>query len=476
MRLILVFLCFLAGTALSVGSVTFASCMFLWNNIFQPLTFAKSFGMYPTAIYVFGILVLSYAVNLFRRRFKPNFGPFAVAMGIMVFWILLCTIMSPYQATAWTEFIRYMKYLGPLFLIYSAVQDRKDLKMLVGILCASVGIWAAQAGIYCAVKGAAIDLGIEGSQMSERNDFTAALVGTLPILVYWGFSYRGRFPKSGRLLSWTVFGLSLVAIIFSMSRGASVGMAMTAMLYVMLVSGKKFRDLFVITAVIGIALSLMPDVWWERMNTIEISADQKEGSAKERMSLMLGAVRATMDRPIFGWGPDGWLQVVSVYGNGIHNPHSIYLKLSSETGLVGLLIYLGVIAFTYFRVMKVIKMAKKKGDRDFARLGMALIMSTLGLLSAMFFLNAPFNEYLWAWICLANAYPNVHGYEIAQREKSIKTKERKAAKALIRERRRAEAQAPLVKPVREGNAGSGKAGAAEGPAGSAPAEGGPAIA
>jgi hypothetical protein len=143
------------------------------------------------------------------------------------------------------------------------------------------------------------------------------------------------------------------------------------------------------------------------MNTINVGAEQTEGSAKQRMTLLIGAYHASLDHPLFGLGPGGWLEVAEAYTGDSHNPHNIYLVLSSETGIPGLCIYLFVVIFTYVRVSRMTAAALKRGDREWARLGSALITCIFGLLSAMTFLNRPFNEYLWAWLAIANAMPAI---------------------------------------------------------------------
>lgn len=416
LRLLLVGFCYAFGTYRAMFSTAFAACLFLWNDIFQPMSFARSHGLYPVAWYVLVVLVLSFAVNFLQGRIVPRFGVYFFAVGVMILWLLVSTVASPFPAAAWPEFIKYMKYLLPLLLIYCALQNPKEVELVAGALTASVGVWAAQAGAHCLVSGPNIDLAIPGGQMTERNDFTAAIVGTLPMLVYFAVEYRWRFKKAARIGIWLAAALSLAAIFFSLSRGASVGLAAMVMAYVLLVSRRKLRDLGIMAALAAVVLVSLPREWYERMGTIELGAEQKEGSAAERMMLMMGALRATTDNPVFGLGPDGWLQVVHIYGDGEHNPHSIYLKLSSETGFTGLFIYLAVLFMTYWRCMAARKLAARRKDKRAERMATALITAIIGLLAAMTFLNYPFSEYLWAWICLANAFASLYPEEVERLE------------------------------------------------------------
>jgi probable O-glycosylation ligase (exosortase A-associated) len=404
LRLALVGLCYLLGTVLSWRSAAYAAALFLWNDIFQPLGFAKHQGEYPVAWYVLAVLVAAYLVNLARGTFRPKLGLFFAVFMVLVAWIVISAAHSAFPEAAWLETLRLSKFVLPLILIYTSCNRMSDIRLIAAVMAGSVGVWAAQAGVHCLVSGVSIDLGIPDGEMSDRNDFTAAIVGTLPVLAYFLWEYRLRYPRIVKGIIALDIALALIAIAYSNSRGASVGLAITGLAFILFVSKHKFRDFALGAAFVGVAALLLPQSWYDRMHTIELGAEQKESSAQERWMLIQGAIRATTDNPVFGLGPDGWLQMVKVYGDGIHNPHSIYLKVSSELGLPGLALYLGLMAITFFRVRSRIAKARRAKDAPGMRLGMALIMSVIGLLASMTFLNAPFNEYLWGWVCLCNAY------------------------------------------------------------------------
>ena len=87
MRFLLVILCYGAGTALAFREVIFASCLFLWNDIFQPLHFSRNPGRFPAAYYVTGVLVLSYAWSWARGRLKPRFGAYFYLLWGLMAWV-----------------------------------------------------------------------------------------------------------------------------------------------------------------------------------------------------------------------------------------------------------------------------------------------------------------------------------------------------------------------------------------------------
>lgn len=430
-----------------------ASCLFLWNDVFQPLEFAKAPGILPVAYYVFAVLVAAFLWHWARGKFRPMLGKFFWALCILIGWILVCASVAPFQTEAWAEVVRYSKYFLPLLLIYTSLKTRRDVLVLCAVLAASVAIWACQAGAYTLIRGPDVRIHIPGGQMDERNDYTAAIVGAIPMTLFFAFGWFGRYRKAVRFGALGAAFLMASAVVLSLSRGSSLALLAMAAFYVVLVSRKKIRDGFLGMVALALAATMVPESWYQRMQTIEVGGSQKEASALQRMESMTGALRATMDRPITGYGPDGWLMVANVYTSMTANPHSIWLKISSETGLVGLAIYVGMIAFTYFRMMLLFGLAKRMRDKQAMLLSSCLITGILGYYAALSFLNSPFNEYLWAWVCVAHAWA-----EIYRREVRVATRRARAARLRA------------AQPYEDGSAGAAQGGethGGEGPGGDA---------
>jgi probable O-glycosylation ligase (exosortase A-associated) len=421
MRILLVCILYVLGTGLALRATVYASCLFVWNDIFRPFAFARNEEAFPAAWYVFAVLTGSYFLRLFQGKLIPNFGGYFLHLSILILWVGITVIVSPFREDALIEYIRYLKYLLPLLLIYSSLQSTREVKMFAAILAASVGVWACQAGVICLIRGPTIDMGIPGGQMGERNDFTAAMVACIPVFVYFMFSYDWRFKLPVKLLAAVAIALSLVAIVLSLSRGSSLGLLASLLAYLAFVSKRKFRDGIIAAILLVIGFFLTPASWFDRMHTIKVGTEQSEASAMERMEAMTGAFHATLDRPIAGWGPDGWLHVVGQYTSMTANPHCIYLKLSSETGLVGLLLMLWIVFYTYRQLQKVVALASRYRDKDAGRLAMAMATGIFGYLAALTFLNAPFHEYLWSWISLANAYAVIYPRELNARLRRLKS-------------------------------------------------------
>ncbi|HLP39927.1 MAG TPA: O-antigen ligase family protein [Fibrobacteria bacterium] len=395
MRFLLVLLCTALFSAAALRAPVFGVCIFLWHDIFQPLTFAFRQGSIPLAAYCLAVMFGSFLHHLFNGKLKPAWTLFHLEVAIFLVWILICAIVSPYP-TAWEGMRKVAVYLIPMGIIAFMVQTVRDMEWVSATLMFSVGIWAAAAGILGPFHGSYPYLAIEGGQMSDNNEVAAATVGYLPFCIHFIFHYSGRFRLPVRLAILGLFLVSLSSIAFSQSRGAAVATGTLAVFFLTLISKHKIRDTLVLVLFSAGALYFAPDSFWERMGTINIGVEQTEASASNRMALMKAAWEGTLDNPIFGMGPYCWLDGYAQYIDDRHNPHDVWLKCSVEIGLVGLGLFLAIISTVLACMWRVRQLAMKADDARGASMAMAVMASIIGVSIALSFLSQPYWEYFWA--------------------------------------------------------------------------------
>ncbi len=403
MRFLLVLVSVAIGSAASFFNPVFCACLFLWHDIFQPLTFAYRMGQYPLAIYCEAVLVFGFAFHVFRGRIKPRNNRFIVLTSVFLCWILVSAIVSSYP-TAWTGLIAILKYLVPMMIVSQFVRTPFEAEMIMATLMFSVGIWSAAAGVLGPIHGAYPFLNIDGGQMSDNNEVAAATVGYVPFLVYFIFHYQGRFRLPVKAGLSVFLAITLSSIAFSQSRGAAVALAVLTVMYIVLLSRRKIRDFIVVALVAAVALHFAPDSFWKRIGTINIGTEQTEASASNRMALMHAAWLGTLDHPIFGMGPYCWLEGYAEYIADRHNPHNVWMKSSVETGFVGLGLFLAVIISVCWQMSRLRKKALALGDTRTASIALAILSSVVGICAALSFLSQPYWEYLWAILATGGGF------------------------------------------------------------------------
>jgi probable O-glycosylation ligase (exosortase A-associated) len=204
-----------------------------------------------------------------------------------------------------------------------------------------------------------------------------ALIMTIPLLYFLAthpgvardFYLLKRVPE--RLLRWG-FGIGALlcaaSAIGSQSRGALLAIvAMGTVLWWRSHSKLKI-GLLVLLAVL-VALPMLPDSWFERMDTIRTY--QEDDSALSRLNAwqtainiandrITGAGYATANKVVFGMysprGADQWIFVA----------HSIYFQVLGDHGYIGLAIYLSLWFATYFGAGRIARLVKPHPDLAWA--------------------------------------------------------------------------------------------------------------
>ena len=83
--------------------------------------------------------------------------------------------------------------------------------------------------------------------------------------------------------------------------------------------------------------------------------------------------------------------------------HNIYLHVLAEMGVVGLLLFLGVIGLAIASAVRAVRIAERRGDRELEALGRALVVALAGILAADFFVSEQYSKQLWLLLALGPA-------------------------------------------------------------------------
>lgn len=418
MRALLVQALILLGFGLALVHPIYGACLLVFNNIFRPFDWAMAGDPFRIGTTIIVVFALSYLVGLVRGAFRPQLTP--ASLFILAF-LLACAAsaaFAPDPYLARDGLVKVLKYLGPVFFISTLLRSERDIHYLLYTLALSVGIYAAQAGLHSLLVGRPVtDMAIPGAQMMDRNDFIVGVLAAYPLLGYMVRHYSGPFAESfGRFIRpglGILLLFSLVAIPMSLSRGGILGLA-ASLLLIAFLSRKRLRNFLLLLFLLPLAFALTPSSVLDRMGTIEISREQSEGSANERVGQMKGGLRLALDNPWTGVGPYAFLSYIPRYTGKALEPHSVWIKAAAEVGFVGLLVYvLGILVlvtwtFRYYRRFYGI-------DPRISTLAIALGMSHIGYNVGATFLSQLYSEYYWLLLALTGAFLRFAG----RREKEL---------------------------------------------------------
>ncbi|HQQ93359.1 MAG TPA: O-antigen ligase family protein [Bacteroidia bacterium] len=220
--------------------------------------------------------------------------------------------------------------------------------------------------------------------------------------------------RAGRLrvLYMALLGLLFVALLFSYSRAAWLGLLVALGAFTILRYKVKLRYLaaLAILALLGVwtywpelSAKLQGNKQQSHSNEIgthfkSISNINTDVSNRERINRWKCAIRMFRDKPVFGFGPGTYqfyygqyqqradLTRISTFTGNKGHAHSEYLNYLSETGLPGLLIFL---ALMIVALCKSIRLLRYSGNPEIRQIGAFLFM---GLVT--YCVHACFNGFL----------------------------------------------------------------------------------
>jgi putative inorganic carbon (HCO3(-)) transporter len=181
---------------------------------------------------------------------------------------------------------------------------------------------------------------------------------TLPVFFYLAKEESRRWL---RIALWTTFLCSILAVPFTYSRGAVLGLAFVLTLLT-IKTRKKFLLIPVIVVGIGVFIIFAPEKWASRMETIENY--KQDQSAMSRLVAWRVGYSIANDRPILGGGfwvfnhPETYAKYAPKFGS-FTDAHSIYFNLLGEHGYIGLVLFSLMILFLLNTLRRLEKLGKR---------------------------------------------------------------------------------------------------------------------
>jgi probable O-glycosylation ligase (exosortase A-associated) len=159
--------------------------------------------------------------------------------------------------------------------------------------------------------------------------------------------------------------LSGVAILGTQSRGALVGIV--AMVLFLLWKSKHRLGLAIFLLVFApIALSIMPQTWYDRMGTIRNY--EEDASAMGRVNSWYFAFNLARARPLVGGGFETFSPALfaryAPNPTDVHDAHSIYFEILGEHGFVGLGLFLTLGISLWRTCSRTIRFARDDPDME----------------------------------------------------------------------------------------------------------------
>ncbi len=393
----------------AMADLTAGICIFAVLTFLDTLLASEAQGSLSAPKLLGIILMLSWLALITagdqaqRQRIFSHQG-FLFVLILLVAWTGLSALWAESPAAALDAATRYLPNAFLFLIVFAGVRTREQLVWVLASFVLGALMSAAYGMVSPAPEG---DIGRLSGAGGDANETAAAFVAGGILAAALFAAMKGRpIMRVGAALAVPFCGL---AVFLTLSRGGLI--ALGASLIAAVFMGGKHRGAVLAAALTAAAITvayfafLAPAAAVERVTGL--------GGGTGRVDIWKVGWRMVEDEPIRGIGA-GNFPISSIHyllepGALVRDDfivdepkvaHNTYLGVLAELGIIGLLLFLGVVVFSLGCTVLAAKRAERSGDRQIEVLARALFVALVGLLAADFFVSREYSKQLWLLMAL----------------------------------------------------------------------------
>jgi O-antigen ligase len=343
-----------------------------------------------------------------REAFTQNRTIIACVLAFTI-WTILTLAWAPDPGAA-ERAVKELVYAGlGLTLVLGTILERRHVRwlMMAFVFGAALSVlWgAAKGGLSVKAGGGEVANGEGRFQGGAGDPNYLAAVLVPAIMLAGGLAVWRSVPRRTLLaLATAVIAVGLAA---TQSRGGLIGAGVCACVALVIWRGRRG----LILALIGLAA--LATVSFFVANPAAWARIQEANQGSGRVDIWKVAWRVVHDHPLNGVGiaqfpqvsphytlQPGALRFVGLIVEKHIVVHNLYLQLWVETGIVGLLLFLGVIWASLAGAVRAARSFDRQGDAEMSALTRAAALALIGMLTASFFLSNIEAGQLWILLAL----------------------------------------------------------------------------
>lgn len=399
------------------------SRFFLAIAFFTPLSvnieeYTDSFGLFlPTEPLLFGLMIFFVFMQIKRPFLDPKIwkNPIIICVLAYLFWLLITAITSTDPLVSFKYLLAKLWFLIPVLIFgthfFRKHENRVRFLWLFIISCCLVVCFTL---FHHSLYGFGEEEGhwVMWPFFKDHTIYGATLAVCLPISLAL-LRQKGSPPLSKAILI-LLNVILIVGLIFSYTRAAWLSVICAGIIGLLVHFKVNFKFLLGAGLVFGLLI-------YSQWDSIQLSLaknkhehttdafDEKIQSAAnvttdasnlERINRWDCAYQMFLKKPVVGFGPGTYafeyapfqdpenLTIISTNFGDMGNAHSEYLGALSETGIIGLLLFLSIVGSIFYCSIRLYyDTAKNKTDERLLIIGIIISLSS-------YFIHAFLNNYL----------------------------------------------------------------------------------
>jgi O-antigen ligase len=365
----------------------------------------KAAGLLVTAAWIGAAISGRVDLGSMIRRHRRLFE----CLAAMLVWLCLTALWSTDASLALSGIWRWASVALLFTIVATWVSDERIL------------VWVCAAFVFGAVLAVLIGFGsgmvesagsvdprLEGG--SGDPNFLAA--GLVPAIVLAGgilVAIKNPIGRLGCVIAALICAFGLAA---TQSRGGFLALAVVLLAALIVFRRRRIYVALACLALValGAAYFSVTPTAWERISNVS----SNDGSG--RSDLWAVAWRASEAHPVGGVGLGnypliaknytrlpGSLKDVNKIAEIPHVVHNTYLEALTETGIVGLVLFLGFAVGSCYAAWSAGKHFEELDDPAMEALSRAVLVATIGIMSSAFFLSSGVDKRMWILFALGPA-------------------------------------------------------------------------
>ena len=403
----------LALAFVPVAFVNLPLALVLWTPI-PFIQYLPAVSVGPTLASL--VLVAAWLGTARDRRFAGGAAlgrhPLVIALVALMVWVAISIGSAEELGSGLRDASNWFVAGLLVAIVVSTLRTGRDVRFVLiayvfgAVLSVSVGlISTGLSPVDSAIETATYTEGRLKGGSSDPNYLAAGLVPAIILASGLFVTTRSALSKWALAVSIALLSIGLAA---TQSRGGFVALLIAVVAAVVVLRRHRMQILAgiaVLAGVVAFSLATTPGAW-ERVTSLD-------GGGNGRSDLWTVAWRVGQEHPFTGVGISdfaseahryvrrpGQITEAALIVDRPHVTHNTYLQVLTEMGIIGLLLFLAVLAFFLAMTFKASRDLAARGDPLLSSLAGALFVAQLAWLGALFFISAGGDQRMWLLLAL----------------------------------------------------------------------------
>jgi O-antigen ligase len=319
-------------------SIRYLFYLFVFSVPFESASM-ETVAVIGTISMILGMALMGAALLQPRICFSAPPGAFWCFVGYFVLCLAIGTTQNlDYLRPVLTRLFTFAQMLVLMWVSFNLLRYPEICKGAFLSLVAACAIFSV---LQIAGVGI-VHVGQGRSSMHGANANTVGATLSLGLIALVGITYgRTTVERRLKLIAWAVFPIIGMAIIMTGSRGALVALVLGIAL--LLIRGGTWRDKLKIGSIALLAIGFLAvTALSDEAMRIRLERSFYQGDTAGRDKIHDHAWAMFFEKPTLGWGPVyNLVELGSRLGMSVRDPHSLYLTVLTETGLLGSMLFFG---------------------------------------------------------------------------------------------------------------------------------------